>query len=39
VFRVCRDPESAVSRAKRLPTMHRDSEAKARDILAVCPPA
>jgi hypothetical protein len=37
VFRVCRDPESAVSRAKRLPAMHRDCEAKARDILAVCP--
>jgi len=37
VFRVCRDPESAVSRAKRLPAMHRDSEAKARDILGVCP--
>ena len=37
VFRLCRDPESAVSRAKRLPAMHRDSEAKARDILAVCP--
>jgi Ser/Thr protein kinase RdoA (MazF antagonist) len=37
VFRLCRDPESAVTRVKRLPAMHRDSEAKARDILAVCP--
>jgi hypothetical protein len=37
VFRLCRDPESAVSRAKRLPVMHRDGQAKARDILAVCP--
>jgi Ser/Thr protein kinase RdoA (MazF antagonist) len=38
VFRVCRDPESAVARAKRLSALRRDSEAKARDILAVCPP-
>ena len=37
VFRVCCDPESAVTRAKRLSAMQRDCEAKARDILAVCP--
>jgi hypothetical protein len=35
VFRVCRDPESAVIRAKKLPALRRDSDAKARDILAV----
>ena len=37
VFRICCDPESAVTRAKRLSAMQRDCEAKARDILAVCP--
>ena len=37
VFRLCRDPESAVTRAKKLPALHRDSAAKARDLLAVCP--
>jgi Ser/Thr protein kinase RdoA (MazF antagonist) len=35
VFRVCSDPESAVTRAKKLPALHRDSETKARDLLAV----
>jgi Ser/Thr protein kinase RdoA (MazF antagonist) len=33
VFRVCRDPESAVTRAKRLPALQRDSEAKARNLI------
>jgi Ser/Thr protein kinase RdoA (MazF antagonist) len=35
VFRVCRDPESAATRAKKLPAMHRESETNARDLLAV----
>lgn len=39
VFRVCREPESAVARVKRLSALRRETEAKARDILAVCPPA
>jgi Ser/Thr protein kinase RdoA (MazF antagonist) len=35
VFRVCRDPDSAVIRAKKLSALRRDSDAQARDILAV----
>jgi len=35
VFRVCRDPESAVMRAKKLAALRRESEAKARDLLGI----
>jgi Ser/Thr protein kinase RdoA (MazF antagonist) len=37
VFRLCREPESAVTRARKLPALRRDCEARARDLLAVCP--
>lgn len=34
-FGVCRDPEKAVTTAKKLTALRRDSEAKARDLLNV----
>lgn len=34
VFRVCRDPKTAVSTAKQLTALRRDSEAKAHDLLS-----
>ncbi|MGH9917702.1 MAG: phosphotransferase enzyme family protein [Nitrososphaerales archaeon] len=33
VFRVCRDPKTAVASAKKLAALRRESEAKAREIL------
>ena len=33
VFRLCRDPNTAVSTAKKLTAIRRDSEARARDLL------
>jgi aminoglycoside phosphotransferase (APT) family kinase protein len=39
VFRVCRDPTMTMSAAKKLAGMRRDSEAKARDILAALTPS
>jgi Ser/Thr protein kinase RdoA (MazF antagonist) len=42
VFRVCRDPGTAVTTAKKLTALHRETEAKARDLLGVIrlrPPA
>jgi hypothetical protein len=33
VFRVCRDPSTAVSTARRLTALHRETEAKAHDLL------
>ncbi len=35
VFRVCRDPKIAVTAARKLPPLRRESEAKARDLLSV----
>jgi Ser/Thr protein kinase RdoA (MazF antagonist) len=35
VFRVCRDPSTAVATAKKLTALHRETEAKARDLLDV----
>lgn len=32
-FRVCRDPTTAVTQAKKLTPLHRDAEAKARELL------
>ena len=34
VFSVCRDPNTAVTAARRLTALHRDSEAKARELLS-----
>jgi Ser/Thr protein kinase RdoA (MazF antagonist) len=35
VFRLCRDPQTAVAAAKKLPALRRDSEAKAAELLAI----
>ena len=34
VFRVCRDPKTAVSAAKKLRVLRRDSQARAKEVLA-----
>jgi Ser/Thr protein kinase RdoA (MazF antagonist) len=35
VFGVCREPSTAVSKAKRLPALRKDAEAKARELTGV----